>query len=177
MPVPAPAIPPFEPPPTPSSLDDSGRRILWIIGLYRAVCGAALLGIALFVDLKTVATIAPNPFITGAALYFGSLLLAWWLVAAASGPDYFAFVNGIFGSALGRLVLLGYTFALILHALGGIRHFIWDTGRGYDLGTIDKMCWGSLFVAIVLTLALWALSGQLTVLFAKVASFISLIVT
>ena len=115
--------------------------------------------------------------ITGAALYFGSLLLAWWLVAAASGPDYFAFVNGIFGSALGRLVLLGYTFALILHALGGIRHFIWDTGRGYDLGTIDKMCWGSLFVAIVLTLALWALSGQLTVLFAKVASFISLIVT
>lgn len=115
--------------------------------------------------------------ITGAALYFGSLLLAWWLVAAASGPDYFAFVNGIFGSVLGRLVLLGYTFALILHALGGIRHFIWDTGRGYDLGTIDKMCWGSLFVAIVLTLALWALSGQLTLLFAKVASFISLIVT
>ena len=79
MPVPAPAIPPFEPPPTPSSLDDSGRRILWIIGLYRAVCGAALLGIALFVDLKTVATIAPNPFITGAALYFmfGLAAFAW----------------------------------------------------------------------------------------------------
>jgi two-component system sensor histidine kinase PilS (NtrC family) len=79
MPVPAPAIPPFEPPPTPSSLDDSGRRILWIIGLYRAVCGAALLGIALFVDLKGVAAIAPNPFITGAALYFmfGLAAFAW----------------------------------------------------------------------------------------------------
>jgi two-component system sensor histidine kinase PilS (NtrC family) len=79
MPVPAPAIPPFEPPPTPSSLDDSGRRILWIIGLYRAVCGAALLGIALFVDLKNVAAIAPNPFITGAALYFmfGLAAFAW----------------------------------------------------------------------------------------------------
>jgi two-component system sensor histidine kinase PilS (NtrC family) len=79
MPVPAPAIPPFEPPPTPSSLDDSGRRILWIIGLYRAVCGAALLGIALFVDLKSVAAIAPNPFITGAALYFlfGLVAFAW----------------------------------------------------------------------------------------------------
>ncbi len=79
MPVPAPAIPPFEPPPTPSSLDDSGRRILWIIGLYRAVCGAALLGIALFVDLKSVAAIAPNPFITGAALYFmfGLAAFAW----------------------------------------------------------------------------------------------------
>lgn len=105
--------------------------------------------------------------ITGAALYFGSLLLAWWLVAAASGPDYFTFVNGIFGSVIGRLVLLGYTFALILHALGGIRHFIWDTGRGYDLGTIDKMCWSSLIIAIVLTLLLWGLSGQLTAFVAQ----------
>jgi len=76
---PAPAIPPFEPPPMPSSMNDSGRRILWIIGLYRAVCGAALLGIALFVDLKNVAAIAPNPFITGAALYFlfGLAAFAW----------------------------------------------------------------------------------------------------
>ena len=79
MAEPAPAIPPFEPPPLPVSLTDSGRRILWIIGLYRAVCGAALLGIALFVDLKGVAAIAPNAFITGAALYFlfGLAAFAW----------------------------------------------------------------------------------------------------
>ena len=77
MPDPAPAIPPFEPPPLPTSLTDSGRRILWIIGLYRAVCGAALFGIALLVDLKGVGTIAPNAFITGTALYFVFALAAF----------------------------------------------------------------------------------------------------
>lgn len=111
--------------------------------------------------------------ITGAALYFGSLLLAWWLVAAASGPDYFAYVNGLFGSLLGRIVLFGYTWALILHALGGLRHFLWDTGRGYDLATIDRLCWGSLVLSVVLTLLLWALTGQLTATLSKVAAVAS----
>lgn len=114
--------------------------------------------------------------ITGAALYFGALLLAWWLVAAASGPEYFNYVNGLFGSLLGRLILLGYTWALINHALGGIRHFIWDTGRGYDLGTIDRLCWSTLFIGIALTLAIWGLTGQLTALVAQAASFLHLIV-
>ena len=93
--------------------------------------------------------------ITGAALYFGSLLLAWWLVAAAAGPDYFAFVNGIFGSWFGRLVLFGYTWALMHHMMGGIRHFIWDTGRGYDLKTIDLLSWGTLVASATLTLLIW----------------------
>ena len=54
--------------------------------------------------------------ITGAALYFGTILVAWWLVSAAAGPAYFEFVNGIFGSFLGRLVLFGFTWALIHQA-------------------------------------------------------------
>jgi succinate dehydrogenase / fumarate reductase, cytochrome b subunit len=94
--------------------------------------------------------------ITGAALYFGSLILAWWLVAAASGPAYFDYVSGLIGSWPGRIILFGYTWALINHALGGIRHFIWDTGRGYDLETIDKMSWWSLFASIALTALIWA---------------------
>ena len=79
VPDPAPAVPPFEPPPLPASLTDSGRRILWIIGLYRSVCGAALFGIALLVDLKGVGAITPNAFITGTALYFlfGLAAFAW----------------------------------------------------------------------------------------------------
>ena len=93
---------------------------------------------------------------TGAALYFGSLLLAWWLIAAASGPEYFSFVNGLFGSLAGRIVLFGYTWALIHHALGGIRHFIWDTGRGFDLETIDNMSWWSIYASVALTLMVWA---------------------
>ena len=54
--------------------------------------------------------------ITGVALYFGTLLLAWWLVAAASGPEYFRFVNGLAGSWIGLIVLFGYSWALIHHA-------------------------------------------------------------
>ena len=63
--------------------------------------------------------------ITGGALYFGTILVAWWLIAAASGPSYFEFVNGIFGSWIGRLILLGYTWALVHHLLGGLRDGLW----------------------------------------------------
>ena len=93
--------------------------------------------------------------ITGAALYLGSLLLAWWLVAAAIGPDYFNYVSGFFGSTFGYLVLFGYTWALIHHMLGGIRHFIWDTGRGLDIETVDLLCWGSIILSVVLTILIW----------------------
>jgi succinate dehydrogenase / fumarate reductase cytochrome b subunit len=66
--------------------------------------------------------------ITGGALYFGTVLVAWWLIAAASGEAYFDWVNWFFGTIVGRLILFGYTWALLHHMVGGIRHFIWDTG-------------------------------------------------
>jgi len=93
--------------------------------------------------------------ITGAALYFGTLLLAWWLVAAAIGPDYFDFVSGIFNSIIGRIVLFGFSWALIHHMLGGIRHFVWDMGRGFDLETVDAMSWATAIGSGVITVALW----------------------
>ena len=61
---PSPAIPPFEPPPLPLSVTDSARRILWIVALYRAVCGAVLLGMALLFDLRILSVAAPNAFLT-----------------------------------------------------------------------------------------------------------------
>jgi len=67
---PHPAIPPFEPPPLPLLITDSTRRILWIVSLYRAVCGALLLGAALLLDLRALSIGAPNAFITAAGLYF-----------------------------------------------------------------------------------------------------------
>src|SRR5512144_2814810 len=77
---PSPAIPPFEPPALAAPLSESSRRILWIVGLYRAVCGAVLLGIALLLDVRAFAVDAPNAFVTSAGLYFiyglGSF---WWI--------------------------------------------------------------------------------------------------
>jgi succinate dehydrogenase / fumarate reductase, cytochrome b subunit len=93
---------------------------------------------------------------TGAALYFGTLLLVAWLVAAASGPDELGFVNGLLGSIPGLLILVGFTWALMHHLIGGIRHFIWDTGVGYDIPTVNLMSWGSLILSVTLTAIIWA---------------------
>ncbi len=93
--------------------------------------------------------------ITGAALYVGSLLLAVWLIAAAMGPTEYDYVLSWFATWLGKLVLLGYTWSLMHHMLGGIRHFIWDTGHGYDLKMIDLLSWGSLAASLILTALIW----------------------
>lgn len=73
------APPPLQPPPLPG-VQDSNRRILWIVALYRAICGAVLLGIALLADLQALSVASPNTFVTAAGLYFlfglGSF---WWL--------------------------------------------------------------------------------------------------
>jgi succinate dehydrogenase / fumarate reductase cytochrome b subunit len=95
--------------------------------------------------------------ITGGALYFGTLLLAWWLIAAAAGQRYYDFVNGLFTHPLGKVVLFAYTWALMHHMLGGIRHLIWDTGLGLDLVSIDRLSWATIIGSIVLTLAIWTL--------------------
>ncbi|HZA00872.1 MAG TPA: succinate dehydrogenase, cytochrome b556 subunit [Hyphomicrobiaceae bacterium] len=93
--------------------------------------------------------------ITGAALYFGTILLSWWLVAAAIGPRYFDFVNGLLGTLPGKLVLFGYSWALVHHMLGGIRHLIWDTGRGFDIPSVDALCWATIAGSVTLTMAIW----------------------
>lgn len=71
--------------------------------------------------------------ITGSALAFGAILLAWWLVAMATGHDYFNIVQSYAGSMLGRLVLFGITFALMQHLASGIRYLFTDMGKLYEL--------------------------------------------
>jgi succinate dehydrogenase / fumarate reductase, cytochrome b subunit len=93
--------------------------------------------------------------ITGAALFFGTVLFVWWLFAASHSDGYFNLVQGFWNHWFGRLVLFGFTFALIHHALGGIRHFIWDTGRGFDLVTVENLVRAHLAGSIVLTILLW----------------------
>lgn len=99
--------------------------------------------------------------ITGAALYFGTILLAWWLVAAATNEPYFNYVSSWFATWYGQLILLGYTWALMHHMMGGLRHFIWDTGRGYDLKTIDQLSWASGIASLALTALIWFAATQM----------------
>lgn len=92
---------------------------------------------------------------SGAALYGGTLLLALWLVAAASGQASFDTAQWIAGSFLGRLVLFGYTFALMHHMVGGLRHFVWDLGKGYEPETRMQLARMSIFVSAGLTILIW----------------------
>ncbi|MFZ5691310.1 MAG: succinate dehydrogenase, cytochrome b556 subunit [Pseudomonadota bacterium] len=93
--------------------------------------------------------------ITGAALFFGTLLLTWWLLAAASGPTAYAKVQAFMGSIIGLLILFGYTWALIHHMLGGIRHLIWDTGRGFGPAEREWLALANLIGSVGLTLVIW----------------------
>ncbi len=93
--------------------------------------------------------------ITGMALYFGTLILAWWLIAVASGPNAYSTIEAFMGSLIGRLVLLGYTWALIHHMLGGIRHLIWDTGHGFGPVEREWLARATLAGSIGLTIVLW----------------------
>jgi succinate dehydrogenase cytochrome b subunit len=99
--------------------------------------------------------------ITGGALYFGTVLLAWWLLAAASGPNAYAVFQTVASSFIGRLVLFGYTWALMHHMLGGVRHLIWDTGRGFGPAEREWLAWANLVGSIVLTIVLWIVGGYL----------------
>ncbi len=93
--------------------------------------------------------------ISGAALYFGVILVAWWLVAASTSESAFATANGVMGSWLGLLVLFGFTWSLWVHMLGGLRHLIWDTGRGLEKHTATKHSLATLAGSIVLTILTW----------------------
>ena len=93
--------------------------------------------------------------VTGAALYLGTVLIAVWLVAAASGPAAYDTAQWVAGSILGRLVLFGYSFALLHHMVGGLRHFVWDTGHGYDPQTRMNLAKYSVAVSGGLTILVW----------------------
>jgi succinate dehydrogenase / fumarate reductase cytochrome b subunit len=93
--------------------------------------------------------------ITGGALYFGTLLIAWWLLAAASSPNAYAGIGSFMSSFFGRIILFGYTWALMHHMLGGIRHFIWDTGHGFGPHEREWLAVASLVGSISLTIVIW----------------------
>jgi succinate dehydrogenase / fumarate reductase, cytochrome b subunit len=97
--------------------------------------------------------------ISGMALYFGSLLLVWWLIAIASGPNAYANAQWMMGTLIGRLVLLGYSWALIHHALGGVRHLIWDTIHGLEPIEREWLARATIVGSLGLTAILWIVGG------------------
>jgi succinate dehydrogenase / fumarate reductase cytochrome b subunit len=93
--------------------------------------------------------------ITGIALYVGTLLLAWWLIATASGPGAYANIQGFTSSFIGRVIVFGYTWALLHHMFSGIRHLVWDLGYGFKPTEREWLTWAALIAGIFATVLIW----------------------
>ena len=89
--------------------------------------------------------------ITGNALLAATLLLIAWLLAASTSAEAFAWVQCVITSWFGDLVFLLSLWALWYHTLGGLRHLIWDTGRGLELITAERMGWMMIIGSLLFT--------------------------
>lgn len=94
--------------------------------------------------------------VTGLATSIGTLLLVWWLAAAANGPAAFAHVQGFIGSWLGLFMLFGWTASLFYHLFGGLRHLAWDVGYGCELPQVHASGWAAIIATVVTTLLVWS---------------------
>jgi succinate dehydrogenase / fumarate reductase cytochrome b subunit len=92
---------------------------------------------------------------TGIALSAGLILLTWWLVAIANGPESYATVRAAMDNILGGLVLFGLTFTLWLHTALGVRHLAWDFGYGYDKNVAHQTGIAAVVAAAGLTILTW----------------------
>jgi len=107
-------------------------------------------------QLTSVLSIANR--MTGVVLSVCAVVLVVWLIAAATGPQAYAAVQGAIASWVDQIVLFGCTFAFFLHLCGGIRHLVWDAGYGFDLRSIYVSGWVVVATSVALTMAAWVVS-------------------
>jgi succinate dehydrogenase / fumarate reductase cytochrome b subunit len=95
---------------------------------------------------------------TGAALYGGAILLMGWALALASGPVAYDDYVGLLGSIPGRIVLFGLTFSAFYHLFAGLRHLMWDSGKGFAPAVASRTAWAAILGAAVVTVAVWVVA-------------------
>jgi succinate dehydrogenase / fumarate reductase cytochrome b subunit len=95
---------------------------------------------------------------SGVALYGGALILAFWAISLAAGPEAYDLYMSLLGSVLGKIVMFGLTLSVFYHLGNGIRHLVWDAGKGLDVKTANATAVGSFAFAIAATLATWAIA-------------------
>tara|TARA_R110002049_G_scaffold93308_4_gene230752 strand:- start:2022 stop:2399 length:378 start_codon:yes stop_codon:yes gene_type:complete len=95
---------------------------------------------------------------TGVALSMGLIVLAAWLLHVASGPENYQYFRDMMSSMMGILLLIGWTFAFLLHLGNGIRHLVWDAGYGFEKSQANASAWFVLIFAIAGTAILWVVA-------------------
>jgi succinate dehydrogenase / fumarate reductase cytochrome b subunit len=97
--------------------------------------------------------------IAGGAAYVGLFLVAGWALALVSGRETYEDYMGLLGSIPGKVVLFGFTVAVFLHLAGGVRHLIWDLGKGYEKGQASASAWAAMIFAVVASIGVWVIAG------------------
>jgi succinate dehydrogenase / fumarate reductase cytochrome b subunit len=92
---------------------------------------------------------------SGMALYVGGLVVAGWVIALASGPDGFSAYRAFLGSPIGVLVMFGLTVAFLYHLANGVRHLVWDSGKGFEPKTADMTGWAAIAFGVVAAVLIW----------------------
>lgn len=92
---------------------------------------------------------------SGVILTVGAFALAWWLLAVAAGGDRYVHAAACLASPLGKLVLFGFSLALVYHLLNGIRHLAWDAGMGFEIPEVYRSGWTVAVLTVVFTAAIW----------------------
>jgi len=95
---------------------------------------------------------------TGAVLFLGLILMIWVLTSAAGGIDSWQTMHSFLSSWFGKLILFGFTFSLYYHLCNGIRHLMWDVGKGLSLEEVHFSARIVLIASIILTLLTWAIA-------------------
>ena len=92
---------------------------------------------------------------TGVAMSIGLIVLTAWLAAAAAGPEVYDQVAALLSTLVGRIILIGWSFSFFFHLANGLRHLVWDTGRGFEKRQSNASAWIAIIAALVLTAAYW----------------------
>ena len=113
--------------------------------------------------LPMLALLSITHRITGVALTAGTLILVYWLLALASGPEAYADATAVLGSVLGQVILFGFSWALYYHMCNGVRHLVWDIGKGLDIDSADAsgimVLGASVLLAVLTWISAYALGG------------------
>ena len=92
---------------------------------------------------------------TGVAMAIGLVVLAAWLVCAAAGPANHEQFLALLSTLVGQLLLIGWSFAFFFHLANGIRHLVWDTGRGFEKRQANASAWFVLILSVATTAVFW----------------------
>jgi succinate dehydrogenase / fumarate reductase cytochrome b subunit len=98
---------------------------------------------------------------TGVALYAGALIAAGWALSLASGPDAYAAFMNLMGSPLGKVVLFGLTLSILFHLANGVRHLVWDSGKGFELKVADATATAAFVFSVVATIFIWVIAYRI----------------